>query len=580
MSASAPGPEIPPAAPAGAGLGSAPSAGGPTLRSTILKGAGIILVVTVLARIAGFLRNLVFGASVGAGDVGTAYASANQLPNVLFEVVAGGALAAVVVPLVAGLVPGPEGRLAGEDRTEGEHRADRIVSALMTWTILGMLPLVVVLILLAEPIARLLLSGGEGTEPMIVLGADLLRIFAVQLPMYAVAVILGAYLQARRRFFWPALLPLLSSVIVMISYRLYALVVPGVATASTIGPAGTLLLGWGTTAGVLAMALPVVIVAHRAGLRLRPTLRMPSGTGRTALALAGSGLGAVGAQQLALALVLVLAMRAGGTGTLVVFQYAYAVFMLPFAVLVVPLMTSTFPHLSEQRLTGDTWGFARTATSAVRLVAGVATGGAAVLVAAAPAIEEFFRLLDRANAQGVGATVAALGLGLGGYAVTMQCTRVLSAAVRAKDALVVGSIGWVIAAALIVLFTLSSPTRRAAEASTSFGIAIAIGMLCAGLLGMSRISELIEASGRQHALRRVTVFAPLALVGGAVPGYFVSSLLLHTGMSMLVVVLIGILAGAVAGALAGGVLAAASPASARRGLRLARARLRRLRRRG
>lgn len=559
--------------------GPQPAAPADAVRGAILRGAGVILVVTVLARVAGFLRNLVFGASVGAGDVGTAYASANQLPNILFEVVAGGALAAVVVPLVSGLVPGPEAPEGTDGRGEGERTADRIVSALLTWTMLGLLPLVLVLIVLAEPLARLLLGAGDGAEPMIVLGAALLRIFALQLPLYGVAVILGAYLQARRRFLWPALMPLLSSVVVMLSYRLYALVVPGVATASTIGGAGTALLGWGTTAGVLAMALPVAIVARRSGLRLRPRLRMPAGTGRTALALAGSGLGAVGAQQLALALVLVLAMRAGGTGTLVVFQYAYAVFLLPFAVLVVPLMTSSFPHLSEQRLTGDTWGFARTATSAVRIVAGIATVGAAVLIAAAPAIEEFFRLLDRAAAQGVGATVAALALGLGGYAVTMQCTRILSAAVRAADALMVGSVGWLVAAALILLFTLSSPTRRAAEASTSFGIAIAVGMLCAGLLGISRIGELIHASGLQPALRRVILVAPLALAGGAVPGYLVSILLLRSAMPIVVVVLIGVLAGLVAGALAGGVLAAASPASARRGLRLVRERLDRLRRR-
>ena len=140
-----------------------PSRGGGIARS-ILRGAGVILVVTVVARIAGFVRYLVFGASVGAGDVGTAYTTANMLPNVLFEIVAGGALAAAVVPLVAGLVPersparedpvraeGPAA--AGEARAaesttmstrEGERArraaggaalADRIISVLLTWTV-------------------------------------------------------------------------------------------------------------------------------------------------------------------------------------------------------------------------------------------------------------------------------------------------------------------------------------------------------------------------------------------------------------------------------------------------------------
>src|SRR5699024_11211401 len=96
-----PGPARPPAPP---GTGPRPhprrdpmsptppsTPGGSTTARAIVRGAGLILVITAIARIAGFVRYLVFGASVGAGDVGTAYSTANLLPNVLFEVVAGGA---------------------------------------------------------------------------------------------------------------------------------------------------------------------------------------------------------------------------------------------------------------------------------------------------------------------------------------------------------------------------------------------------------------------------------------------------------------------------------------------------------
>src|SRR5690606_24335670 len=117
-----------------------------------------------------------------------------------------------------------------------------------------------------------------------------------------------------------AMMPLLSSVVVMVSYRVYAHLVPPVATTTTIDSAAVAWLGWGTTAGVAVMTVPVAIAALRAGLRLRPALRMPPGDGRRALALGGAGLGAVGAQQLVLALVMLLAMRAGGVGTLPVFQ--------------------------------------------------------------------------------------------------------------------------------------------------------------------------------------------------------------------------------------------------------------------
>src|SRR5699024_3719449 len=121
---------------------------------SVLRGAGIILLVTVFARIAGFVRYLVFGASVGAGDVGTAYTTTNMLPNVLFEVAAGGVLAAVVVPLIAGLGPewDPDDHVVSEETldprqvedlrsptaapgtADGAALADRIISVLLTWT--------------------------------------------------------------------------------------------------------------------------------------------------------------------------------------------------------------------------------------------------------------------------------------------------------------------------------------------------------------------------------------------------------------------------------------------------------------
>ena len=153
--------------------------GGSTTARAIVRGAGLILVITVIARIAGFVRYLVFGASVGAGDVGTAYSTANLLHNVLFEVVAGGALAAVVVPLIAGLVPerdphpsagddealvDPDPGVASSDDTRPtivhtgvpvgrrarSERADHIISGLLTWTLAVTTLMALLVIALAE----------------------------------------------------------------------------------------------------------------------------------------------------------------------------------------------------------------------------------------------------------------------------------------------------------------------------------------------------------------------------------------------------------------------------------------------
>ena len=73
---------------------------GRRLATGIAGAAGLIALTTLLARAAGFARILVFADAVRAGGVGEVYQSVNALPNVLFEVTAGGVLAAVALSLI------------------------------------------------------------------------------------------------------------------------------------------------------------------------------------------------------------------------------------------------------------------------------------------------------------------------------------------------------------------------------------------------------------------------------------------------------------------------------------------------
>src|SRR5881409_883947 len=82
----------------------------------------LVAIVTLLARVVGFLRVLVFARTVGPSCLGDTYLTANTIPNILFDVVAGGALASLAVPLLAGSVE-------RDDRAS----ADRTASALMCW---------------------------------------------------------------------------------------------------------------------------------------------------------------------------------------------------------------------------------------------------------------------------------------------------------------------------------------------------------------------------------------------------------------------------------------------------------------
>src|SRR5687768_17866434 len=115
---------------------------------TLLGAAAGIALVTVLARVVGFGRVAVFGRAVGPTCVGDTYQLANAVPNVVFEIVAGGALASLVVPVLAGAV-------ASGDRAA----ASRTTSALLTWTVAVLVPLAVVGALAAPLLLRALVGG-------------------------------------------------------------------------------------------------------------------------------------------------------------------------------------------------------------------------------------------------------------------------------------------------------------------------------------------------------------------------------------------------------------------------------------
>ena len=171
--------------------------------STIAGAAGLIAVTTLLARIAGFARILVFTDSVRAGGVAGIYQSVNAIPNVMFEVAAGGILAAVAVPLIAQ-------RLGAGER----DRADHTASVLLSWTLLVLVPLSVLLWLLAGA-DLVVLRRRRATRGPPRWRATLLRIFAVQVPLYGLGIILTGLLQAHRRFLAAALAPLASSIVVL-----------------------------------------------------------------------------------------------------------------------------------------------------------------------------------------------------------------------------------------------------------------------------------------------------------------------------------------------------------------------------
>ncbi len=424
--------------------------------------AGLIAVVTLAARAAGFARTLVFAEGVRAAGVGEAYNAVNAVPNVLYEVAAGGALAAVAIPLVAGHLA----RGSDED-------AHRVGSALLTWALTILVPLAVVVFLAAGPLARWLV--GAQVPSGVVVGTQMLRVFAWQIPLYGVGVVLGGVLQAHRRFLGPALAPLLSSLVVIVTYAVYGYVVHGRTTGVGVGPIA--LLAWGTTLGVAALSLPLLVPAVRAGWRWRPTWAFPPGESVRVRALAGAGLLALAAQQAALLVTIWLANhRGGGAGTLSVYNWVQAVYLLPYAVLAVPLATAAFPTLAAGAAVDDVGSTAGMLARAVKVLILMSGLGAVVLVAAAPWVGAFFGDLDARRGGGSvsGSAVPAMAValqafapGLVGFAVSALLVRALYVRGHAVAAGAAIGLGWAVSAL--------GPLVQLREASSARHVLVILG---------------------------------------------------------------------------------------------------------
>jgi putative peptidoglycan lipid II flippase len=512
----------------------------------------MIGVITVLARLVGFGRQVVFAHTVGTTCLGTAYTTANMVPNIIYDIVLGGALSSVVVPVLA--APAGAVGVAGAVGAAAEAQARRIASALLTWTVLLLVPVSAALALAAHPIVTALLSGATGCPhgPLAVVGTRMLIVFAPQVPLYGLAVVLYGILQSHRRFGAPALAPLLSSLVVIGAYAGFGPVGGGyVNRLSELPAAAEYLLSGGTTLGVLALVLTVVVPAWRLGLGSGPTLAFPPGVAPRVRRLALAGVATLIAQDASTAVVIVLANRFGTSGALVLYGFAWAVFVVPYAVLAVPIATSAFPELSAHAdsdtpdVSGS--GFYQTAAASTRAVMVASWLGTAVLIGAREPIARVFESRSAEAASVLALALAAFAPALIGYGLSANLARILYALRRNRAPALAVALGWLLVIAMDVAVVPLVPAYRVVPA---LGLGTTVGLTASGIALLVLVYRECGAAALRGAARAflaglagcvcgAAAGAVLsALVSSAVPSLPAGALLVNVGLSVLVAVVV------------------------------------------
>ncbi|SNY45938.1 murein biosynthesis integral membrane protein MurJ [Paractinoplanes atraurantiacus] len=340
-------------------------------------------VATLVSRAAGFARVLVVASALGLGSrLLDAYNVANTLPNAVFEIVVGGAMASVVVPLLA----------------RSSHAGD--AQRLLSLTVYGLSAITIAAMVTAPWIVSLYTPGFSADQrSTAVLFA---RFFLPQIPFYGVSAVAGAILNTRGRFAAPAWAPLINSVVVIAVGLLYLAV-----------PSFTLLAA-GTTAGVFAQMALVVWALRRSGfpLRLRFDLR---GLGLRRIArLGGWALLSVAAAQVLLA-VATRAASLSGPGGVSVYQNASAIFQVPYAVIALSVMTAILPRLSRNAARHDLRRVTDDLSRAIRLAVVILAPVAAAMLVLGPQIATLLFAHGNSSPSAVtrlGLVVAAFGVAL------------------------------------------------------------------------------------------------------------------------------------------------------------------------
>ena len=345
-------------------------------RTRALLGPSTVMATgTVVSRITGIARDIALAAALGFYLVSDAYSLGNSLPTIIYILVVGGALNAVFIPQLV--------RRMEKDDDGGNAYADRLIT--LTGSVLLALSILAVV---AAPWIVDLYTPADYPQSQYDLAVAFARLCLPQIFFYGAYTMLSQVLNARGTFGAPMFAPIANNVVAITTFVLFIIVAGTSAAADGALTTGqVLLLGIGTTAGVVVQAAILIPVLGRAGYRWRPRFDWKGqGLGKAAK-LAGWTVGLVLVNQITYIVITRLAAQAnvdaaasGATAAgITTYQKAHLVFMLPHSVITISIVTALLPALSRLAHEGKLKEVGEDVAGAMRLVAALVVPIAAML---------------------------------------------------------------------------------------------------------------------------------------------------------------------------------------------------------
>lgn len=479
----------------------------------------VMAVGTVTSRVTGVLRDITMAAALGFFLVSDAFSLGNSLPTMIYILVIGGALNAVFIPQLV--------RKMKDDADDGKAYADRLI----TITGIALLVLSVMAVVLA-PLIVDLYTPSDYPRQEFDLAVAFARLCLPQIFFYGVYAMLSQVLNSRGKFGAPMFAPIANNVVAIATFLLFISIAGTSAAADGVLTTDqVLLLGIGTTLGVVAQALILIPVLSRAGYNWRPRFDWRGhGLGKAGY-LAMWTIGLVLVNQLTYLVITRFATQANVNASLAgevaagltTYQKAHLVFILPHSVITVSIITALLPALSRVAHSGKLTQVGRDIAGAMRLVSFFIIPITAILFVAGIAIAVLlfgYGAATTGQAEILGVVISIFMLGLIPFTLFYVLLRGFYALEDTRTPFIITVIFSIVLLVLLVPFfgRFSGGGVQISYIALCYSISYWVGLVIAWIVLARRVKgmesgKLILSIGRMFIAGVISLFTMILVIG-------------------------------------------------------------------
>jgi putative peptidoglycan lipid II flippase len=389
---------------------------------SLIRTSTVMAIGTIFSRVTGLIRGLLLVAVLGTTLLGDTYNVANTMPNILYNLIIGGALTAVFVPQLVRAVRLPDG---------GSAFISRLITA--TCVVLG--AVVVVSVIVAPLLVRVFASSYEG-RPEFHLTVLFMRYCLPQIFFMGLFALLGQVANAKGKFGAMMWAPVLNNLIVISVFSYYLHISNGW-SVSTITNSQATWMGIGTTAGFVVQVLFLIPVIKGTKIRIQPRFDWKDPEIKTSLKLASWTLMFAAISQLSYLITVnfstgaaVRAIKDGITTGVGYTPYgnAFLILMLPHSIVTISIVTALLPMLSAQAIDKKYEEIHNELVKAIRLVGIITVPSGIAFFLFGPLItRSLFFGISNPDARYLGLVLAGFSFGLMPLSVNLIALRGLNA---------------------------------------------------------------------------------------------------------------------------------------------------------